>query len=489
MSTQKCIVVLLDSLNKHYLKAYNEEAIAETPNIDAFRNDSILFKKHYIGSAPCMPARRDIFTGRYNFLERFWGGIEPFDVTLPELLKRNGVLTHMITDHTHYVEIGGENYLQQFQTWDIIRGQEYDAWVSRAKKPIMYDEYFGKVNEQYENNRTMFASEQDYPTPKTFKTACEWADNNKGADNFFLMVEGFDPHEPFDCPEEYLRFYEEQYDGPHYNWINYGKVTEPADAIEHVRNCYRATLTMADLWFGKFIDSLKRNDLYNDALIFFISDHGLLLGERNLTGKNLFHHYNELSAIPMIVHLPQHQNAGETRECITQNIDLMPTILEYWNFERPAQVRGKSLKGVLEGSQDCVRENCIFGMFSGSLSYADDQYTLYIAPDRNVPIYQYCSIATTLWNYLGVGHEDEIETGRFLKHTNYPVYKIPAKAMDAMYSENTEKTVMFDNIADYKQLKPIEDEEVYTEITKKVKQLLIENDSPDEIFERFRLLP
>ncbi len=82
---------------------------------------------HWCGSSPCMPARRDILTGRLNFLERPWGGIEPFDQVLPSLLSEQNVYTHMETDHFHYTEIGGENYWGHFTSWNLHRGVEHDT--------------------------------------------------------------------------------------------------------------------------------------------------------------------------------------------------------------------------------------------------------------------------------------------------------------------------------------------------------------------------
>ncbi|MGC3362721.1 sulfatase-like hydrolase/transferase, partial [Enterococcus faecalis] len=69
----RTILVLMDTLRKDVLSAYNPRTKVKTPNIDAFAADSLVFDNHYIGSTPCMPARRDLMTGRLNFLERSWG--------------------------------------------------------------------------------------------------------------------------------------------------------------------------------------------------------------------------------------------------------------------------------------------------------------------------------------------------------------------------------------------------------------------------------
>ena len=78
----KTIVVLMDSLNRHFLPAYGNDWV-KTPNIDRLAARSCVFDQHFVGSAPCMPARHDIFTGRLDFLERGWAPMQPFDCTLP----------------------------------------------------------------------------------------------------------------------------------------------------------------------------------------------------------------------------------------------------------------------------------------------------------------------------------------------------------------------------------------------------------------------
>ena len=106
----KAILIMMDTCCRHMLRLYRPEAKASTPNIDRLAERSLVFDNHFIASAPCMPARRDILTGRVNFLERGWGPVEPYDVTLPRILRENGIFTHIVTDHSHYMEIGGGGF-------------------------------------------------------------------------------------------------------------------------------------------------------------------------------------------------------------------------------------------------------------------------------------------------------------------------------------------------------------------------------------------
>lgn len=72
----KTIVILMDSLNRRFLPAYGNTWV-RTPNIDRLAARSCVFDNHFVGSAPCMPARHDLLTGRIDFLERNWAPVQP----------------------------------------------------------------------------------------------------------------------------------------------------------------------------------------------------------------------------------------------------------------------------------------------------------------------------------------------------------------------------------------------------------------------------
>lgn len=466
------------------LSVYGGDEV-RTPNIDRLAERSVVFDNHWLGSAPCMPARRDLFTGRLSFLERPWGPIEPFDVTLPELLRERDIFTHITTDHNHYFEIGGESYCQLFNSWDFHRGQEYDPWVSRVKKPQLPKEYYGRVAEQYELNRTRFVKEENYSTPKTFASAVQWLKDNQGADDFFLMVEGFDPHEPFDCPDEILAEYGDDYQGPRFDWSTYGRVTEPPEAITHLRRRYAATLTMADRWLGKLLDVLDELQAWEDTLVILTTDHGHLLGEHGYTGKNFTHAYNELAHLPLIVHLPGSEQTGRRVNSLTQNIDLMPTILDYFGVREWGRVHGHSLRGILENREEKVREAALYGWFGSCVNITDGRYTYFRTPHpENRPLYMYCVIPTTLWRFLGRENPSAIDSGRFLKYTDYPVLRIP---WPAKRSQEIQGSLLFDVEVDYQQENPLDDVELEDRVIRQLVGLMLEHDSPDEQFTRLGL--
>ena len=130
----RLIFVLFDSLNRLALGSYGGGI--ETPNFDRLAARGVTFDRNYVGSLPCIPARRDLQTGRANFFHRSWGPMEPYDVSFCDLLRDQGVYTHLVTDHFHYFQDGGTGYHTKYDSWEFIRGQEYDAWKGLAEPPL-----------------------------------------------------------------------------------------------------------------------------------------------------------------------------------------------------------------------------------------------------------------------------------------------------------------------------------------------------------------
>lgn len=486
----KAILVLMDSLNKQYLEAYNPNTYVKTPNISAFAQDSCTFDNHFLSSAPCMPARRDFLTGRYSFLERCWGPIEAYDRTMTQEFRKKGIYSHIVTDHCHYMDRGGENYLQEYSTWDYIRGQEYDPWVSRVTQMPPF-EHYGHVFPQYELNRTKFIEETDYPTPRTFEAACKWLDENKDEDNYFLQVEVFDPHEPFDTPKKYKDLYPDDYTGPRFNCSTYEAVTEPANAIEHLQHRYAACMTMTDAWFGTLINKLKSLGLYEDTLIILTTDHGHLLGEHGFTGKNFTHGFNQLSNIPFMMRYPGGLHKGERFHDLTQMIDLPTTLLEYFGCEIPETMLGTSILPVITEQKSVMRETVLFGWFGGPINICDGQYTYFRAAvkEDNTPLFNYLSIPTTLLKFMALKDRESIEMGRFLPYTNFPVYKIPAPFPIGHFksSKYVRESLVFDYVNDPDQINPIKDQEIEDKMVKKLLDLMIWAGAPDEQYVRLGL--
>ncbi|MBA7555319.1 hypothetical protein ES705_47977 [subsurface metagenome] len=171
----RAILIWFDTLNRHFLPTYGCDWV-HAPNFNRLAKRTVIFDNCYAGSLPCMPARRELHTGRYNFLHRSWGPIEPFDDSMPEILKNKGVYTHLVSDHYHYWEDGGCTYHSRYNTWEIVRGHEGDPWKGNIKDPGIpehvetYKENAPLWRQDWVNRKYM-QREEDQPQAVTFKKA------------------------------------------------------------------------------------------------------------------------------------------------------------------------------------------------------------------------------------------------------------------------------------------------------------------------------
>ena len=207
----KAIMLMFDTLCRRMLSPYGCDWTI-TPNFQRLAAHTATFDNCYVGSMPCMPARRELHTGRLNFLHRAWGPLEPFDDSMPQMLKNAGIYTHLISDHQHYWEDGGATYHNRYNSWELVRGQEGDCWKAQVSAPPV-PEHYGRMWRQDLVNRQYFDREEAQPIAQVFQLGMEFLEKNKDADNWFLHWECFDPHEPFFTQKQYQDLYPDGYTG------------------------------------------------------------------------------------------------------------------------------------------------------------------------------------------------------------------------------------------------------------------------------------
>ena len=349
---KNAIVILLDSLNRHMLGGYGGTEF-DTPNLDAFAKRSLVFEKHYAGSLPCIPARHDLLCGALASPRRPWGSIEIWKQALTALLRKGGCPPQMVADHPPLFETGGENCRADFNAWRYERGHESDPWKTRPDDSWIGAPMFPERFMPYDNSRGYFREEHEFPGAKTMAATAEWLDENAGYhDRFFLFVDEFDPHEPFDTPEPYASMYDGSWEGPHLIWPPYikgalerGVLT--ARQTHQLRACYGGKLTMIDSWFGKVMEAIERNGLWEDTAVIVCTDHGHYLGEKDIWGKPGVPAYEPLGHIPLMISWPGVKPG--TVSALTTTSDIFATLVDLFGVEAKHRTQGSSLLPLIHG--------------------------------------------------------------------------------------------------------------------------------------------
>ncbi len=485
----KAIMLMFDTLNLRMLSSYGCDWTI-TPNFMRLAKQTVTFDNCYAGSLPCMPARRELHTGRYNFLHRSWGPLEPFDDSMPQILSRAGIYTHLISDHQHYWEEGGATIHNRDNSWECVRGQEGDCWKGWVKKPDI-PAHLGRCWEQDVINRNYFRDEENHPMAQVYRLGMEFLEKNKNEDNWFLHWEFFDPHEPFFSPETYKAHYYHDYEGPLFDWPEYKKVDETPEQIQHCRYEYAALLTMCDVYLGKILDYMDANDLWKDTMLIVNTDHGFLLGEHDLWAKSLHPWYNETAHIPLFIWDPRTGLKDIRREALVQTIDIPVTLLNFFGQKPTEDMQGLDLQDVIK-TDHSIREYALFGMHGAQVNITDGRYVYmrdYVP--ANEPLYNYTQMPTHMRCLFSV---DEMRTASlypgfsFTKET--PVFKIRSvedKSGDTAMKNNL-GTMLFDLQTDPQQQHPIQNLETEERMVCNMVKLMKENDAPKEQFVRLGLM-
>ncbi len=504
----KTIYLLFDSLNRKALSAYGSSV--PTPNFDRLQQKSVTFNNHYAGSMPCIPARRDQQTGRYNFFHSAWGPMEPYDNSLPRILREEkGVYSHISTDHAHYYEDGGAFYCTNFNTWEFHRGQEYDPWIpeiqpdmvklQRQYDPRHYD--FAKGSRsghklQFARNKNYRMKEAaDFPMTRCFDSALQFLDINRGVDNWFLQLECFDPHEPFDVPPEYQEKFQLDKEAV-LNWPNYARPVENEEEVEYIRRMYSALVAFCDDQLGRLLDRMDADNMWEDTALIMTTDHGFLLSEHDWWAKVIMPNYQEISHIPLMIYHPDYkEKAGEFRNDTSSVIDLMPTVLDWYGCEIPKEVTGHSLTPVLNRDREEERVvSC--GVFGGTALITDGRYAYHLCPEHldSTDLYEYRIHPCHMRGQFSLEEMRDTSLHEGFSFTKgIPLMKIKGRDdsarvpnHDALGFQDTE-TRLFDLLNDPEEQNPIRNPQVVNRLKERFRTIMVEHDAPKEMYRRFAL--
>jgi arylsulfatase A-like enzyme len=477
----RAIILMFDSLNRHMLAPY-ADTIVDAPNFARLASRAVTFDNFYAGSMPCMPARRELHTGRYNFLHRSWGPLEPFDDSMPQMLRDAGIHTHLASDHPHYWEDGGATYHTRYTTWEFFRGQEGDPWKGVVDG---FREGEGPpMRRQDVINRTYMPTEAEHSQTRTVDAGVHFLHTNADADRWLLQLELFDPHEPFFVHEPYTSRYPDDHTGPEFDWPGYQKVIEPTDQVEHARRRYAALVSMCDHSLGRVLDVMDEHDMWDDTLLIVNTDHGFLLGEHGWWAKSVMPWFNELVHLPMFMWDPRTRGADTRRGALAQTIDIAPTLLRYFGLKTPPDMQGRDLAAALDDDQR-LREGALFGIHGGHVNVTDGRHVYMRASTtpENGPLEEYTLMPTHMRARFGVEELSDWEPADPFPFTKgLRTMRIPTTG--GWLNPWRHGTLLFDLENDPGQQHPLDDPESELRMLRLLADLLRAGDAPRSQFER-----
>ena len=392
------VVIVCDTLRRDHLGAYGNGWI-HTPHLDRFAAESVVFDGHHAGSFPTMPARADLMTGRLSCAFMTWEPLPRDLPTVAEAFTAAGYLTTAIVDTPFYVR-NGFGYDRGFHDFVWIRGQGDSSRL-----------------EERADARATWVGEGDRYAARTMSAAGEWLERHLD-EQFFLVVDTWDPHEPWNPPAYYTRRYLADYAGeevqpPYAKWREAG-LSERDLEVAHATYC--GEVTMVDRWVGSLLEKIELVGIADRTTVVVTSDHGFYFGEHGYLGKSVWVEeartqtwsplYGELTRLPLFMRVPGVPAAR--RSALTSTPDLAPTLLDLAGLDSPAGATAPSFAAVLRGdAPDAHRPFVIsswpLGYQKGRISIAVDSSPRTVS--RDLPL----TITTSTQSAVVGGPDDPVE--------------------------------------------------------------------------------
>jgi arylsulfatase A-like enzyme len=397
------ILIVIDSLRQDCVRAYGPTVGREwfgrdvlTPSLDRFAAGAMRFTKAFPEALPTVVFRRSIHTGRRMFPFRnyrptkwdivYLPGWQPIDEdcdTLAEVLARAGYRTGYISDCMPVFQ-PSTNFHRGFHHWHFVRGQQQDRWqslsrgahvdLSRFLVSDTHRQAVGSTLAQYFANTADRKSEEDWFAPQVYRLATQWVEENARQAPFFLMVDCWDPHEPWDPPRHYVDLYNPGHRGknpihPIYSLEPWCRDSE----LRQLRANYCGEVTMMDRWLGRFLQRVEDLGLNDNTAIAIVSDHGHSIGDRGITGKIPQRQHKELLELVLMLRHPRGLGAGRETDAFAYNIDVVTTLAAWAGVEM--ETHGRDLTPILRGRARAGRPY-VTGAFNNWATYQDRRYKL-----------------------------------------------------------------------------------------------------------------
>ncbi len=365
-----------------------------TPRIDQFMQEATVFTHAFVQCPICTPSRSSFLTGMHpSFLRanrngnaRFTDGADQrlitrilaeagYDCGLTGKLHLAGAAEgpepraddgYRFFEYSHAPRRDYTNHTDYYQ-WIARQGGDPDVVLQRLD-----DEKFPRPPEDmYQGGLYEPTPDFDNAPPEYHQTTwcTEMAidfvgEAEESGKPWLISLNPFDPHPPHDAPWEFYRRFDPntlpepvfaESDIAHQNKLAAAGIDFQSQSMppEHwqfpgVKASYYAMIELIDEQFGRLLDFLEANDLRDNTIVIFTSDHGEMLGDHGLVLKGC-RFYDPLVRVPLMISWPGHFEAGVISEALVEAVDIAPTLAEAAGLAMAEDTHGRSLLPILTG--------------------------------------------------------------------------------------------------------------------------------------------
>ncbi|GAB3649891.1 sulfatase [Echinicola sediminis] len=384
------LFIMSDDHAAHAIGAYGGRlsVLDPTPTIDMLASEGMLFENAFSTNSICTPSRATILSGQYsqtNGVLDLHGFLPEYKQYLPKILKKTG----------YVVAVVGKWHLKappkHFDHYEVLpqQGDYFNPQLISRKGKIKKTISFGR----YGAHEVFVDEYQGHSSDVITDRSIEWLKHSYDRSKPFMLMHHFKaPHGMFEFAPRYAEYLEDTYipePASLYQRGNHGSIATRGenDGLIHdigssvgMRNTIRGVGRSLDLDLSpddpqykhkayqeylkrylrcvkgvddnikRIVDFLKEEGLYENTIIVYTSDQGMMLGEHDYVDKRWI--YEESMRMPFIVHYPKKYQKGFKTDVLINNADFAPSLLELAGATVPEYMQGKSFKQVLETGKE-----------------------------------------------------------------------------------------------------------------------------------------
>ena len=378
------ILLNVDTFRADNLQCYGGNGLVECPSLDSFSEDCVIFDDVHPEALPTIPIRRVLMTGRrilpyYSYHQHEpvqlpgWHELYYEDQTVSETLHEAGYHTALIADIPH-MQRPGKNFHRGYRYYEWVRGHEVDYYAqaphehpdfshivpaSYASIPEIATSSRNTFFNQFNANRLRYEKECEALIELTAKNVMGWLKRNHDESPFFLHLEAFDPHEPWDPPKRFLDHYMPDATGPAWWEPPYADIAVPEEGVKRFRANYAGESMCVDYWLGEILKTIGELGLFDNSIVVFTSDHGALLGEQGQFLKGPERIRTQVTHNPLLVRLPGNEHAGQHVKGFVTHPDIAPTLMGLLELDPPPRATGENFWPLVTGETKTLHEHLV----------------------------------------------------------------------------------------------------------------------------------
>ncbi len=425
MNKKNILMIITDQQSSTMMSCAGNKYL-QTPAMDSIAQNGVRFDRAYCSNPICVPSRFSMMTGRMPTEINFRSNYAEEADKISDHIKENG-LGNCINKAGYDVVYGGKEHLPNTNTSEL--GFNYICKDERYELADTCSDYI-----KNHNQKKPFFMVSSFINPHDI---CLMAINdfaNQPMDQHILKVCQHEVVVMKECSKLPKGITEKEFFEKYCPPLpeNYEPQKDEPDAVKQLQEerqfkkmarenytdkdwrmhrwAYAKLTERVDAQIGKVLQAVKDAGIEDDTVIIFVSDHGDMDATHRMEHKTIL--YEQACRVPFIIQDPDSKNKNivDKTHMVSTGLDILPTICDYAGIEPPKDIKGQSLKTIVQNGDGRWKEMVhVEGQHGDAYITENFKYIKYFSGVNNEQLVDYNKNPLEMWNdFLNPNYKDVI---------------------------------------------------------------------------------